>query len=115
VRIGFDRLDPRILPDMGVKVAFLDPAASAPAPGGRAATPPAVTLTVPRAAVRQDEGRDVVFVVRDGVLERRAVRLGAPRGDRAVVAAGLEPGEEVVVEGPRQMRAGARVNVEARK
>jgi HlyD family secretion protein len=116
VRIGFDRLDPRILPDMGIKVAFLDSAAPKAARGGQPATTSAgLTLTVPRAAVRQDGGRDVVFVVRDGVVERRAVRLGAALGDNAVILAGLEPGEQTVVEGPKDLRAGMKVKTDERK
>jgi RND family efflux transporter MFP subunit len=106
VRIAFDKLDPRILPDMGVKVAFLE--SGTPPATGQAA--PAERL-VPRAAVRQDAGRDVVFVMQDGRVERRAVRLGVSRGDASVVLAGLEAGEQVVVEGPADLKSGARVVV----
>lgn len=91
VRIGFDELDPRILPDMGVKVAFQsDEPASAGTP----------TLVVPRGAPRQDGDRNVVFVVENGRAERRAVRLGAAAGDGVTVLSGLAAGERVVVEGP---------------
>jgi multidrug efflux pump subunit AcrA (membrane-fusion protein) len=68
VRIGFDQLDPRILPDMGVKVSFL----SERAPAG--ATAPRARLLVPKAAVRSEAGREVVFVVRDDRVEPRAIR-----------------------------------------
>jgi len=108
VRIAFDRLDPRILPDMGVKVAFLE--ADRALPAGQ---PGVAAILVPRAAVRQDAGRDVVFVVHDDRLERRAVRLGAARGDTAVVVAGVAAGERVVVEGPADLKAGVRVIVKA--
>ena len=108
VRIAFDRLDPRILPDMGVKVAFLE--ADRALPAGQ---PGVAAVLVPRAAVRQDAGRDVVFVVQDDRLERRAVRLGAARGDTAVVVAGVAAGERVVVEGPADLKAGVRVIVKA--
>jgi HlyD family secretion protein len=106
VRIAFDKLDPRILPDMGVKVAFLETDRAAPASQSARAE-----ILVPRAAVRQDGGRDVVFVVQNGRVERRAVRLGAARGDASVVLAGLEAGEQVVVEGPSELKAGMRVVV----
>jgi RND family efflux transporter MFP subunit len=106
VRIAFDRLDARLLPDMGVKVAFLETGGAAPA--GQAAR---AEILVPRAAVRQDAGRDVVFVVQDGRVERRAVRLGLARGDAAIVLAGVGAGEQVVVEGPQNLAAGMRVVV----
>lgn len=106
VRIAFDRLDARVLPDMGVKVAFLETGGAAPA--GQTAR---AEILVPRAAVRQDAGRDVVFVVRDGRVERRAVRLGLARGDAAIVLAGVGAGEQIVVEGPQDLAAGMKVVV----
>src|SRR5260221_10859050 len=70
VRIGFDALDPRILPDMGVKVSFLRDAP----PAGQAAAAPRVT--VPKAAIRTADGKSIVFVLRDDRVERRAVSVG---------------------------------------
>jgi RND family efflux transporter MFP subunit len=105
VRIGFDRLDPRILPDMGIKVAFLDTERPAEATTRRA------DLVVPKSALRKDAGNDVVFVVQGDRVERRAVRLGQTRGDQQVVVSGLQPGEQVVVEGPRGLAGGSRVVV----
>jgi len=107
VRLGFDQLDPRVLPDMGVKVAFLGDEAPGSAP---AAGKPVVVI--PRAAVRKDGGRDVVFVVQSGNrLERRAVGLAAGVGDEAVVTSGLAAGERVVVEGPADLKDGASVSI----
>ena len=103
VRIAFDKLDPRILPDMGVKVAFLA--------GEQAGARPAARAVVPREAVRTVDGQTVVFVDRDGVLERRAVSLGLERGADVEVTAGLAPGDMVVVEGPAELRDGQRVKV----
>ena len=108
VRIGFDALDPRILPDMGAKVAFQE---DPPANG----TISAPRLFVPRAAVRQDGGKDVVYLVKEGRLERRAVKLAAGTGDEAEVEAGLASGDAIVVEGPADLQDGQRVSVKARK
>jgi RND family efflux transporter MFP subunit len=104
VRIGFDQLDPRILPDMGVKVSFLaDEAAD-----GAGAAPP--MTRVARAAVRGTNGAEFVFVVKpDATLERRAIRLAAGGRDPAEVVAGLSAGERVVIEGPADLAAGNRV------
>lgn len=105
VRVAFKQLDPRILPDMSVKVAFQG-GAEDDVEGG-VATRRAMTL--PAAAVDRRDGRDVVWVVRDGKAERRAVTLGEPRGDELTVAAGLTGGERVVVDPSAALADGARV------
>jgi HlyD family secretion protein len=116
VRLGFEGLDPRILPDMGVKVAFL--ADEKPAGGGTAsANPGKPVVTIPRAALRKDGDRDVVFVVSsDDRVERRAIGLAAGSGnsgDDAVVTSGLAAGERVVVEGPADLKDGAAVRTKS--
>jgi HlyD family secretion protein len=108
VRLGFEQLDPRILPDMGVKVAFLG--ANEGQQGQQPASNRAVVV-VPRAAVRRAGDKDVVFVVKEGVVERRAIGLSAVPGDEAVVLSGLAAGERVVVEGPADLKDGDKVAV----
>jgi len=103
VRVGFEKLDPRILPDMSVKVAFQS-AGSA----GEAKTAQRV-LSVPKSAVQQWNGRDVVWLIRDGTAERRAVTLGPADGDQVSIAAGLNGGEQVVLEGQDKLVDGARI------
>jgi RND family efflux transporter MFP subunit len=104
VRIGFEKLDPRILPDMGVKVSFL-----AERSAEDAAAPPRRRLIVPKTAVRSADGRDVVFVVKEDRVERRAVKVGAAQAEQVEVVSGLTAGERVVVEGPASLADGARV------
>jgi HlyD family secretion protein len=106
VRIDFEKLDPRILPDMGVKVSFLQSEAASNRPAGEA---PRQRLYVPRRAVRSEAGRDVVLVVRDGLTERRAVRLGRPDGEEVEVLSGVNAGERVVIDGPADLGDGAKV------
>jgi RND family efflux transporter MFP subunit len=103
VRLGFDELDPRILPDMGVKVTFLRQ------DDGEVA-PRAVAL-VPKSAVRPDGDRSVVFLLQGDVVERRAVATGGTDGDRLEVLAGLQPGDRVVLDPPPGLTDGARVEV----
>jgi HlyD family secretion protein len=106
VRISFDALDPRILPDMGVKVSFLDEQPQT----AREETPAARAL-MPAAAVRTIDGRPVVFVVTGDRVERRAVTLGRTVGSDVEVAAGITPGERVVVNGPADLEDGQQVRV----
>jgi RND family efflux transporter MFP subunit len=104
VRIGFEELDPRILPDMGVKVTFL--AAKEPDAPAEAARP---VLLVPRTAVRTEGDQSYAFVVADGIVERRAVATGGVDGNRLEVAAGLSAGERIVVDPPPGLASGAKV------
>jgi RND family efflux transporter MFP subunit len=103
VRVSFDKLDPRILPDMGVKVAFLGDEPSKTAKGEE---PRAV---IPRSAVRDDGGRPIVYVVKAKKLERRAVKLGNEHGADVDVMAGLVPGDDVVVRGAEGLHEGQSV------
>jgi RND family efflux transporter MFP subunit len=101
VRIAFAALDPRILPDMGVKVTFLREAdQSSPASEARP-----VTL-VPKSALRQENGTSYVFVIREGTVERHAVATGGTDGDRVEVTAGLSSGDRVVVSPPPALASG---------
>jgi len=107
VRIEFDALDARILPDMGVQVSFLE------APSAREGTaPPArVRLLVPASALRAEANGSVLFVLRDGAVERRTVTAGRALRDEVEVIAGLDEGETVVVAPPAELADGSRVKV----
>ena len=105
VRIGFTALDPRILPDMGVKVTFLREAdAAAPV------TAQAVTL-VPKAAVKTENGNTYVYLVQQTTVERRAIKTGGTDGDRIEVTAGLKGGDRVVISPPPELTEGMLVVV----
>jgi len=105
VRIGFEALEPRILPDMGVKVSFFNERQPEAAPGA----PTRPRLVVPKAAVRSDAGQSVVFVVREERAERRAVTTGPAEGEQIEIVSGLNAGERIVVEGVNGLTDGARV------
>lgn len=107
VRIGFEQLDPRILPDMGVKVTFLRDSAGDDAQPVR----PGSVMLVPKAAVRADGDLTFAFVVDNGIVERRAVKTGGIDGDRLEVLAGLGAGERVVISPPPTLTSGAQVVV----
>jgi RND family efflux transporter MFP subunit len=106
VRLGFKQLDPRILPDMAIKVTFLrdgqEDATDASQP----------TALVPRPAIRTVGGENFAFVVRGEAVERRAVRLGGNDGDRVEVLAGLQAGDRVVLSPPPTLADGSPVVVQ---
>jgi RND family efflux transporter MFP subunit len=105
VRIGFQTLDPRILPDMGVKVTFLREA-------GDTGTPAAAPMTlVPKGAVRGAGADQHVFVIRGEVVERRAVKVGGSDGDRLEVLGGLSATDRVVVAPPPDLQDGMKITV----
>ncbi len=101
VRVGFDQLDPRILPDMGVKVAFQDEEIDV------AGT--ATGVLIPARALREDAGRTIAWVVSQGRAERRAVSTGRRQDDDILVTAGLSGGERVIVNAPSALQDGAPV------
>ncbi len=101
VRVGFDKLDPRILPDMAVKVAFRETADA----------PKAVTraVIVPKSALQSLDGQDMIFTVEKGRAQRRQVTVSEAQGDSAVLSAGVDAGEKVIVEAPAGLKVGAAV------
>jgi len=100
VRVGFDALDSRILPDMGVKVAFQD---------GTAETADRAPILVPGTAVQQDDGKSYVWLAANGIAERRAVATAGRRGPDVVISAGLAAGDRVIVNLPKGLENGARI------
>ncbi|SDZ11647.1 RND family efflux transporter, MFP subunit [Lysobacter sp. yr284] len=106
VRIAIKSRDPRIVPDMGVRVSFLEAAK----PAGAAPAKPSAML--PNAALAQREGKDVAFVVEDGKVRQAALTLGRKLGDDREVTAGLVGGENVVLDPPDSLADGAKVRVE---
>ncbi len=103
VRVGFDQLDPRILPQMAVKVAFRETESGA----GRAVAGANRGVIVPKAALRSVGGRDVVFVISNDRAERRAVTVAGVERDDATLSAGVASGERVAIEAPADLADGA--------
>jgi len=102
VKVAIVDRDPRILTEMGAKVEFL----GSPSSQGVAQRP---RILVPADAVRSDNGRDVVWIVRDGRLEKRDVDAGPVSGNFREIRAGLSGGEQLLVGGIETPREGQRV------
>jgi multidrug efflux pump subunit AcrA (membrane-fusion protein) len=105
VRIAFKKLDPRILPDMGVKVTFLREADETPVVVTRG------TALAPKAAIKSDGASTIAFVLTGDTVERRAVKAGGMDGDRMEILAGLTAGERVVIAPPPALANGMKVRI----
>jgi RND family efflux transporter MFP subunit len=108
VRIAIKARDARIVPDMGVRVAFLGGAA-------RGAAPAAPTILVPAEAVREESGGAAVFVLAGSKVERRTVTLGRSLGASRQVLTGVRDGERVVLSPPATLKDGAAVRVDEKR
>ena len=105
VRISFNKLDPRILPDMGIKVTFLGEE-----PKNRVGAAAAAAL-IPQTALHEEGGHKVVFLVKEARVERRVVTVGSNHGSDAEILAGLVAGDTVVVSGPADLRDGQAITI----
>ena len=106
VRVAMEKKDARIVPDMGVRVSFLEakPVAAAQAPKG---------VLVPAKAIVQRDGSQSVFVVSDGKVHRRAVQPAAQAfGDMRLIPASVNAGDSVVIAPPDDLHDGSDVSVQ---
>ena len=103
VKIRFVERDPRVLPDMSAKVAFLERAVPA-------AERRPVTAVQPGALVERD-GRKLVFVAREGRAQAVAVQTGGKVGELVQVS-GIEPGARVVLDPGPKVRDGVALAAE---
>ena len=107
VRIAIKTRDARIVPDMGVRVGFLESK-----PAGAAPAPTVAGVLVPAEAVRPDGNDSVVFVVGDNKrVQRRGVTLGPDVAGQRRVVSGLREGERVVLAPPPGLADGQAVRL----
>lgn len=104
VKVSITDKDSRILPEMGARVEFLDSASTQ----GTAAPS---RVFVPADAVQNDSGTTIVWVVRDGLVAKTSIVAGPVSGGRREVRSGLFGGESLVINPPRGLANGDRVNV----
>ena len=71
----------------------------------------AATVLIPQGAVRDENGAKAVYLVKDGKVERRAVKVGMVQGSDQQVLAGLVSGDTVVVKGPADLHDGQAVEI----
>ena len=98
VRIAFDKLDPKILPDMAVKVSFETTGEQTPSA--------ARVVVVPATAIHLDGDQNIVFVAHDGRAERRAVKTGDRQNENILVQSGISAGDKVILTPPADLKDG---------
>jgi HlyD family secretion protein len=109
VKVSILDRDPRILPEMGAKVDFLEP--EQPKTAG-AATPARTSIRIPAAALKSDGGASYVWLVRDGRLSKRPVTPGPVSGGFLEIRAGLSGGEQLLVGGVDAPSEGMKVKTQ---
>jgi len=106
VRIGFLQRDPRILRDMGAKVAFL----GVEAPAERQDELQGVMVS--RDALQSDDRGDFVWRISGEVVERQSVRIGGARDrERIPVLEGLSIGDTIVRSSDRPLQPGQKIRM----
>ena len=105
VRIAFDQKDPRIIPEMGVRVSFLEKRMDE--------SKPVAGVLVPKGAIVQRDGHDVVFVIDGEHAKQTPVTTGADFNDLKQVTSGLGAGVQVVAQPPAQLADGGKIKVSA--
>ena len=109
VKVSIVDRDPRILTEMGAKVEFLQAPRATPAGAAQPVERP--RILVPADAVRSEDGRSIVWIVRDGRLQKRDVDAGPVSGNLREIRSGLSGGEQLLVAGVETPREGQRVKV----
>ncbi len=111
IKLRDPAIDPRILPDMGVKVTFLEEEQKQKSSAKEKKNEPEVIAVLPQSSIRTDGNTKFVYLVKGDVLERHAVTLGSQRGTDVEILAGIQPGALVLVKGPEGLTDGQAVQI----
>lgn len=103
VKVKILHPDEYLRPEMNGHVSFLAPANGQPASRE--------TLSIPRAALFQKDGKSAVFALEGSHVQLREIRVGRDFGDRVEVVEGLSPNDRVVVRGLEGLTSGQRVKI----
>ena len=107
VRVALEKKDARIVPEMGVRVSFLEQQVKH---DGAAQAPQGVL--VPASAIVKRDGHNVVFVVEDGKAQLRRVNPAAQSyGELRLLPTAVKSGDSVVVSPPADLHDGSAVQL----
>ncbi len=107
VRVGFEKTDDKLRPEMGARVVF-SPSQPAEADPSAKSEP---SILIPRAALLRSDSTDCVFVLERDVVRLRKVRLGEARGDRVQAIDGVNDGEMIVLDPSPSLSDGDHVRI----
>jgi RND family efflux transporter MFP subunit len=103
VKVAFHDRDPRVLPEMSAKAAFL----SRPVGAGEEVP----IRAVPAAALGTRDGQEVVFLIQDDHVREVPVQLGRRLGEMVELREGPAIGSRIAVGALDRLKDGARVSV----
>ncbi len=105
-KVRFDRIDPRVLPEMSAKVAFLS----------QEVTPDQErsVLAVNAEALTRRGDRDLVFIVRDETAVAIPVTIGAAIGELTTITGPVKSSDRAVRNPPPALASGTRVRISAK-
>ena len=99
VRIAFDKLDPRMLPQMGVQVWFYAEASKNP-------EPQVTRIVIPQTAVHGESGSQYVYLLEQGHVKQQNVKTLPAPDKQVTVLSGLSGGEILVVSSKEPLHVG---------
>jgi RND family efflux transporter MFP subunit len=114
VRVAFKEKDGRVLPQMGASVSFLEDDARTvgPTAGSPTALAGGTSVIVPVEAVQGSGDSGTVFVIKENIVERRAVRLGARGPSGQTILSGLQSGDRVALGDLSKLMDGTKIRIE---
>src|SRR5262249_20139297 len=105
VKVQILKPDHFLRPEMNARCAFQ--AKATPRSNGEMPAPP--KIVVPASAIRDSGGKKSVFIIFDGKVTERAIKVGNPTAKGSEVTDGLIGGEEIVLAPPPTLKDGDRV------
>ncbi|BCT69142.1 efflux RND transporter periplasmic adaptor subunit [Nitrosospira sp. NRS527] len=106
VKIRFVDLDPKVLPEMSAKIAFLEKEMTA---GQRTAR-----VAVLSDAITQRNGRSVIFLLKEGKAVETSIDTGEKIGDMVEVLKGAKAGDKVILRPEDGLDNGDKVKTAAK-
>ena len=102
-KVKFNQLDPRVLPEMSAKAAFLSRPLKEDEEGP--------FLGIPLSAMKKADKQDIVFKINNAIAYPVSVKIGRSWDDTVEILSGLNEGDTVVLSPGERLESGRRVSV----
>ncbi len=107
-KIRFLEIDKKVLPEMSAKVTFLSQAISDSAMKAKP------KMTVPASALVERNGRKVLFMVKNDIVQEVAPLVGETLGDRIEIVSGVQAGDRIVAKPAEDLQKGDKIAMETK-